>query len=240
MQVIGYVRVSTEEQAAEGVSLDAQRGKLHAYAALHDLDLVGVEVDAGVSAKTLQRPGLTRALDWLKPGVQSGLLIAKLDRLTRSVADLQGLIDRYFGEHTGWQLLSVADAIDTRTAAGRMVINLLTVIAQWERETIVERTRDAFRHKKGNGERLGQIPYGFRLGENGKTLIACNIEGEAIAEARRLAGSGRSLRQIAAALDARGFPTKSGRPWSHTTVAGLLGRGPTRTEEPTHAPRPEG
>src|SRR3954469_45725 len=97
MRVIGYIRVSTEEQASEGVSLDAQRCKLEAYAKLYELDLVAVEVDAGVSAKTLERPGLRSALARLARGDVEGLLIAKLDRLSRSVADWNALIEAHFG-----------------------------------------------------------------------------------------------------------------------------------------------
>jgi DNA invertase Pin-like site-specific DNA recombinase len=93
--VAGYVRVSTEQQAGEGVSLDAQRTKLHAYAVAMDLDLVAVFEDAGLSAKSLARPGLQAALALLEDGEAAGLVVTKLDRLTRSVRDLGDLVDRY-------------------------------------------------------------------------------------------------------------------------------------------------
>src|SRR6476661_5883591 len=121
MRVIGYIRVSTDEQATGGQSLGAQRAKINDYARLYDLELVAVIEDAGVSAKSLNRPGLQKALAMLRSGKVDGLVIAKLDRLTRSVADWQTLIDDYFGERAGKQLFSVADSIDTRTAAGRLV-----------------------------------------------------------------------------------------------------------------------
>src|SRR3954466_4768983 len=101
MRAVGYVRCSTEEQATEGVTLDAQRAKLEAFARLHELDLVAVEVDAGASAKSLDRPGLARALAMLDAGEADGVLIAKLDRLSRSVADWNRLIDGYFGPAAG-------------------------------------------------------------------------------------------------------------------------------------------
>ena len=82
-RVLGYIRVSTERQADAGVSLDAQRAKLTAYAALYDLALVGIIEDAGASAKTLRRPGLQQALGMLKAGEADALLVAKLDRLTQ-------------------------------------------------------------------------------------------------------------------------------------------------------------
>ena len=88
VRTVAYVRVSTDKQVEHGLSLDAQQAKLAAYATLYELDLVAIEVDAGVSAKTLQRPALQRALGALKAGQAEALLVVKLDRLTRSVKDL--------------------------------------------------------------------------------------------------------------------------------------------------------
>lgn len=141
-KAVGYIRVSTDKQVDHGVSLDAQRAKLDAYAALYDLTLVEVIVDAGVSAKTLDRPGLQRALGMLRKGQVHALLVAKLDRLTRSVEDLGELIRTVFVTGKA-DLLSVGEQIDTRTAAGRLVLNVLGSVAQWERETIGERTAEA-------------------------------------------------------------------------------------------------
>ena len=138
-RTIAYLRVSTDKQADRGVSLEAQRAKIDAYAALFDLELVAIEVDAGVSAKTLARPALDRALAMLRAGKADALLVVKLDRLTRSVRDLCDLVDRYFRDGK-LALLSVGEQVDTRTAAGRMVLNMLTVIGQWEREANGERT----------------------------------------------------------------------------------------------------
>jgi len=100
MRVVCYCRVSTADQADSGISLEAQVAKMQAYAALYDLTIVEVITDAGESAKTLNRPGLQSALAMLKAGKADGLLIVKLDRLTRSIADWQDLIDAYFGERT--------------------------------------------------------------------------------------------------------------------------------------------
>jgi DNA invertase Pin-like site-specific DNA recombinase len=250
MKVVGYIRVSTEEQAQDGVSLDAQRAKVEGYARLYDLTLVDVVADAGQSAKTLDRPGLARALELLNAGRAAGLVVAKLDRLTRSVADLATLLDAYFGERPGKQLFSVADAIDTRTAAGRLVLNVLMSVAQWERETIVERTRDAMRHKKGRAERVGQLPYGRDLAADGRTLVPNDREQQVLAEIRVRRDRGHSLRRIAAELTRLGVPTKTGNArWSHSSIADILkgahhaqgqdqdrperetpGRGPARAE----------
>ena len=115
-RTIAYLRVSTDKQADRGISLDAQRTKAESYAQLYDLDLVEVIVDAGESAKTLDRPGLQRALAMLREGKAEALLVAKLDRLTRSVVHLGELLEEYFA--TGkCALLSVSEQIDTRSAA---------------------------------------------------------------------------------------------------------------------------
>ena len=142
IRVVGYVRVSTEEQASHGVSLAAQTAKIRAYAALYELELVDVVEDAGQSAKTLNRPGLQQALTMSRSGAAQGLLVAKLYRMSRSVSDVATLIDSYFGDRARYQatLLPVADQVDTRTAAGRLVLNVLAAVSQWEREAIGERT----------------------------------------------------------------------------------------------------
>jgi len=224
MNVIGYIRVSTEEQATNGQSLDAQRAKLEAYAALYDLQLVGIIVDAGASAKSLNRPGLQDALAQLRRGAADGLVIAKLDRLTRSVGDWQRLIDGYFGEKAGKQLFSVADSIDTRTAAGRLVLNVLLSVAQWERETIAERTADALQHKIRKGERCGKVRFGYDLAADGRTLVAVPTERDAIRLMQELRADGRTLRDIADELNRRGIETREGGTWKHTTVARILNR----------------
>jgi DNA invertase Pin-like site-specific DNA recombinase len=224
MKVIGYVRVSTDEQADKGMSLAVQRAKLDIYAKLYDLELVEVVEDAGVSAKSLKRPGLQKALAKLRKGEAAGLLIVKLDRLSRSVKDWNALIDSFFGEKAGKQLFSVGDCIDTRTAAGRLVLNVLMSVAQWEREAIGERTRDVLRHKIGQGERCGKVRFGFDLAPDGKTLVPNATEQDAIRLMRQLRDAGESLRAIAEELNKRGIGTKEGRPWMFTSVAGILAR----------------
>ena len=225
MKVIGYIRVSTDEQATDGVSLAAQREKVIGYAKLYDLDLLAIIVDAGESGKTLNRPGLQKALAMIRRGEAAGLVIAKLDRLSRSVVDWNTLIDGFFGERAGKQLFSVADSIDTRTAAGRLVLNVLMSVAQWERETIGERTRDALQHKIRKGERCGKIRFGYHLAADGRTLEETPAEQEAIRLMQQLQAAGQSLRDIAAELTGRGILTKENNArWTHTAVARILER----------------
>lgn len=221
-RVVAYLRVSTEKQAAEGVSLAAQRAKVEAYASLYELDLVAVLEDAGASAKTLDRPALREALALLDTGAAEGLLVAKLDRLTRSVRDLGELLDSRFGRPNGPALLSVADQIDTRSAAGRLVLNVLASVSQWEREAIGERTAAAMAHKKAQGELVGSVPYGWTLASDGRTLEPCAEEQSMIALARELRETGLSLRKIGAQLEARGLLPRNGRSWAAQSVKGLL------------------
>ena len=119
MKLIGYARVSTDEQAQSGLGLAAQEAKLKAYCELYEHELIEIIHDAGQSAKSLKRPGIAQALTMLSEGEADGLLVAKLDRLTRSVADMASLINSHFSEKAGKALLSVADQIDTTTAGGR-------------------------------------------------------------------------------------------------------------------------
>ncbi len=220
-RAVAYVRVSTDKQAEHGVSLDAQRAKLEAYASLYDVDLVAVEVDAGVSAKSLDRPALDRALGMLRAGKADAILVVKLDRLTRSVRDLGDLVERYFASGR-WALLSVGEQIDTRTAAGRLVLNVLASVAQWEREATGERTSAALAHMRSQREYTGgEAPYGWRVAADGVHVEADAGEQGVIAAVAELRAAGLSLRAIAAALHERGMLPRSGRRWHAETVKAL-------------------
>ncbi len=219
-KTIAYLRVSTDKQADKGISLEAQQEKARAYASLYDLELVEVIVDAGESAKTLDRPGLQRALAMLKAGKSDALLVVKLDRLTRSVVDLGKLIETHFAPGKA-ALLSVSEQIDTRSAAGRLVLNILASVSQWERETIAERTRDAMRHKQTQGEYIGGgAPYGFTLIDG--ALVADAFEQEVIKQARELRESGLSLAAVAHELDKRGIHARSGKAFAAMQIKRLI------------------
>jgi len=221
-KAVGYIRVSTDKQADHGVSLEAQHAKLTAYAQLYDLELVEVIVDAGVSAKTLERPGLQRALGMLRKGQANALLVAKLDRLTRSVKDLGTLVEEYFSSDR-ITLLSVADNIDTRTAAGRLVLNVLGSVAQWERETIGERTAEALAHKREQGQRTSlHAPYGFRIAADGKTLVEAESEQALLSAIRDARSRGLSQRAIVAELERQGFSTRKGTALSLMQVQRIM------------------
>lgn len=209
-RVVAYVRVSTEKQADEGVSLDAQRAQLSSYASLYGLEIVETIVDAGASAKTLERPGLARALAMLATGAADGLLVTKLDRLTRSVRDLGELVSGAFARAA---LLSVSEQIDTRSASGRLVLNVLASVSQWEREAIGERTSTAMRHMRTRGEYTGgRARYGFRVVDGGR-LALDDGEQAIIRRARELRGEGHSLASVAALLTTEGHRSRAGSPF---------------------------
>ena len=224
MRVIIYARVSTDEQAESGLSLQAQTEKLRAYASLYDLEVIEEIEDAGESAKTLKRRGLQRALQLLRTGQADGLVVAKLDRLTRSVSDWQMLIDDHFGERPGRALFSVADSIDTRTAGGRLVLNVLLSVAQWEREAIAERTKDALQAKIKRGERVGSVRYGCRLDDDGSTLHLDDAEQMVMTMIVSMRRREVSYRRIAEELNRRGIPAKKGGTWQHTTIVRIVKR----------------
>src|SRR5690349_16322400 len=176
MKVVLYARVSTEEQAADGVSLEAQIAKLQAYCGLYDLQSVDTIIDAGESAKSLNRPGIQRALSMLESGEADGICVVKLCRLTRNIGDWQHLVANYFGEKAGKALHSIGDHIDSTTAMGRLIINVTLSVSQWERETIAERTSQALQFKISRGERCGRVRYGYDLAEDGVMLIENVVE----------------------------------------------------------------
>jgi DNA invertase Pin-like site-specific DNA recombinase len=149
--------------------------------------------------------------------------VAKLDRLTRSVKDLCELLERF--ERRGVALVSVAESLDTGSAAGRLVLNITAAVSQWEREAIGERTRDAMRHKRSQGERVGNIAFGSRLAGDGQHLEPDPAEQAALAEIRRLRSQRTTLRGIAAALNQRDFRTRLGTPWRLESVARVLKKG---------------
>jgi site-specific DNA recombinase len=220
MKTVGYVRVSTDKQADRGVSLDAQSEKIRAMTVVHNGELIDIIVDGGESAKSLQRPGMERLLALVEGKKVQAVIIAKLDRLTRSVKDLCELLERF--ERRGVALISVAESLDTSSAAGRLVLNIMTAVSQWEREAIGERTRDAMSHKRTNGERVGNIRFGYRLAADGHHVEPDPAEQGVLHEVRRLRQSGQTMRGIAASLNHRAFRTRRGSAWRLEHVARIL------------------
>lgn len=222
MKAIVYIRVSTEEQGKSGLGLEAQRQKALAYCQLHDHEVVAVVEDAGASGKSLNRPGMQRVLQAVDHGEVEVVVVAKLDRATRSVRDLGELLERF--NRSKVALASVSEHLDTSTAAGRMVVGMLGVIAQWERETIVERITDAMAVKRRRGERVSRFaPAGWRF--DGDRLVEDAVVRDALRQATTMQAEGHSLREIATALNASGYRTQAGKPHHPMSVKRLLDAG---------------
>jgi site-specific DNA recombinase len=225
-RVIGYARVSTEEQARTGVSLEDQQRRIALYCELHGLELLRIETDAGFSGSNLDRPGAQRVLAALKSGEAAGLVIAKLDRWTRRLRDLLDMID--FADERRVALMSIGETLDTSTAAGRMIVKVIGAVAEMEREQIGERTRDALRHKKSRGEKIGgKTPYGFDavVNEQGRKMLVRNESEQAvIAEIWRQHAQGLSLEQIAFVLNGCGLTTREGGQWKRQYIHRIVKR----------------
>lgn len=219
-RVIGYIRVSTSRQAVFGTSLAAQEDRIRSYCVATGLGDPEIVVDRGASAKNLRRAGMVEALDSVKRGEVAAFVVFKLDRASRSVPDLYSLIALF--SKNGVEFHSVTDSINTATAAGRMFVGILAVLAQFERELIGERVSEVVRLKKSRGERVGRVPFGMQVGSDGKHLEPAPAEVEARERARALRASGLSLRAVTARLNEDGASCRGTR-WHLTCVARLCG-----------------
>jgi site-specific DNA recombinase len=204
---IAYTRVSSDEQSHEGVSLEMQAGKIASYCDVKDWTLAETITDAGYSAKSLQRPGMQRVLAMVEAGQVEAVIVYKLDRLTRSVSDLDRLV-KLFDTH-GVALVSLQESLDATTATGRLMMNLLASVSQWEREVIGERTKDAMQHLKATGQTYSRPVF------DDDATLACM---------QHLQAQGMSLHGIAAELNAAHVPTARGGLWRASTVRQILGR----------------
>jgi DNA invertase Pin-like site-specific DNA recombinase len=200
--VIGYCRVSTEEQAVSGLGLRAQESAIRRECERRGLDLISLHEDAGVSGKTMNRPALEAVLKSLDLGEGSVLMVAKLDRLTRSVHDATGLMAR--AESGGWGLVALDAPVDTTTPQGAAMAQVLAVFAELERRLIGERTKAALAVRRSQGVRLGRPP---------------NLPIDLIERIVELRKSGETFRRICDLLNNEGVPTsQGGKYWYPGTV----------------------
>ena len=206
MQVIGYVRVSTDEQRSSGAGLAAQRAAIEAECRRRGWQLVEVIEDAGFSAKDLKRPGVQLALETLGRREAGALVVAKLDRLSRSMLDFTALMATATKQN--WALVALDCAVDTTTPAGEAMANVLATFAQFERRLIGQRTREALAAKRSEGVRLGRPPaLPQKVRERIRTERAAQ----------------RSLAAIASALNNDGVPTAhEGARWYASTIRAVL------------------
>lgn len=206
--MIGYLRVSTDEQANSGLGLEAQREAIQRYADQQGWTVVWYE-DAGKSGANLDRPALQEALARLHPKKRDveGLVVAKMDRLSRSVADFARLLE--LAQKRRWSVVAIDLGVDTTTAAGELVANVMMSVAQWERRVIGERTSAALQTLKRQGVKLGR---------------PVTLPPETAAKVQALRAEGLSFARIATRLNEECIPTAHGKQWVPSTVSRLLDR----------------
>jgi DNA invertase Pin-like site-specific DNA recombinase len=208
MRVIGYTRVSTGEQAESGLGMEAQRAAIEAAVKAKRWELAEMVEDAGHTAGHLRRPGVQRALDALKRGEAGALAVSRLDRLSRSMPDFAGLMER--ARREGWAVVILDLGVDTTSANGELVAHMVIAIAQWERRMIGERTSEALAVKRAEGATLGR---------------PASIPAKVAASIRRRHRAGWTLQRIADRLNADGVPTAhGGERWWPSTVAAVAAR----------------
>jgi DNA invertase Pin-like site-specific DNA recombinase len=206
MRVIGYVRVSTEEQAVSGAGLQAQRRAIIAECKRRGWELVETVEDAGYSAKDLRRPGVQEALRALEAGEAKALVVAKLDRLSRSMLDFAALMAT--AQKQTWALVALDCAVDTSTPAGEAMAHVLATFGQFERRLIGQRTKEALAAKKAAGVRLGRPP---------------KVSQAVVRRIQRQRARGDSFRRIADDLNEASIPTaQGGAQWYAATVRHVL------------------
>ena len=220
---IGYARVSTDEQAREGVSLDAQQSRIRAYCEAKDLELVEVLVDEGRSGKDLKRPALQDLLERCGRGEVAHVIVWKLDRLTRRTRHLLSLVEDLFLARK-IELHSVSESLDTSTPHGRFVLTLFGGLAQMERELIGERTRSAMAHLRVNGLPTSHAPLGFRRNGSRHRMVPVPAELETVRRILDRWRAGGSYAGIARELNQEGVASKRGGRWHASTIRGIVQR----------------
>ena len=199
---IGYIRVSTDGQVESGAGLTAQRTTILSECARRGLTLSEILEDAGASARTLdRRPELGRALQLLADGQAGVLVLAKLDRLSRSIADFATLVRR--AERESWAILACDLGVDMTTPTGGLLANVTASVAEWERKIISARTTEALAVRRAEGVQLGRP----RL-----------LDPDLADRIRSERADGSTLQAIADRLNAERKCTPTGRPWSPALV----------------------
>jgi len=225
MKAIGYIRVSTAGQVEDGVSLDAQRAKLEAWAGLNGYELTAVFEDAGISgSKASNRPGLQGAIE-AACSDKAALVVYSLSRLARSTRDALSISEKL--DKAGADLVSLSEKIDTTSAAGKMVFRMMAVLAEFERDQISERTSTAMQHMRR--QKLytgGRVRYGYRPGE-GRHLEPDDEEQATLRRIRALTDEGAGLHETARVLTSEGRLSRVGKPFQATQIKQMLSANPT-------------
>jgi site-specific DNA recombinase len=219
--------VSSQEQV-NGTSLDSQRAQIEAYAAMRGISLVDVLIDAGVSGgKPLaDRPAGRELVRILESGQADSVIICKLDRGFRSASDCLVNVESWEKRGISLHILNLGGTtIDTSTPTGKFFITVMAGAAELERNLINERCNEGRKARKAENKRIGEVPFGWTLGDDGKRLIENPEEQETLCLILSLKAQGLTLRGIAERLNILRIPTKKGRGlWTHGQVQSVLRR----------------
>ncbi len=238
-----YVRVSTQEQAQHGVSLQAQEERLRAYCAAVGLNVVRVIREEGVSAgRPLQaRPGGSKMLRAFDEKDAEHIVALKLDRLFRSTEDALHWTQAFEKQGLTLHLTDMGGQnLNTGSAMGRMMLTLLAAFAEFEKNLIAERTATALEHKKRNRQVYGHAPYGFDVSDAGKDLLPNESEQKTLKYIFQWRQEGASLHVIATRLNELGVPSKKGGKWHAATVAHIVNNELYRDKADNLVPWPPG
>jgi len=219
-QAIGYIRVSSAQQAQEGVSLEAQQAKIEQWCFANGYELVSVFKDEGISGKRMDtRQGLQDALATIKKG--NAFVFYSMSRVARSTKDMLSIGDLITKKRA--DMVSVIEDFDTTSASGKLMFQMLAVLAEFERNLVGERTATVLQNKKANRQvYTNQTPYGFKA-VNGR-LEQVKQEVKVVAEIQQARAKGQTLQAIADNLNSRGIPTKTNKQWQPATIHLLLQR----------------
>ena len=219
-----YVRVSTEEQAQEGYSIRAQEEKLRDYARIKEWPVYKIYMDEGISGKNItDRPAINEMIDDIEKGIVKNVLVFKIDRLTRSTADLINLIDIFNNHDCAFN--SLTESIDTHSATGRMFIKIIGIFAEFERENIAERIRTGFERKAKEGYTLStnNPSYGYDRKKGEKIQTINQKEAVIVKEIFDVfLNRNMSYRGIAKELNSRNILTKNNAMWNSSAIKALL------------------
>jgi site-specific DNA recombinase len=219
IKAIGYIRVSTDEQAKEGVSLENQEQKIRDYCKLKDFEIIEIIQDAGISAKNLRRPGAQKVLEMAQEKIIDAVVVYKLDRMFRSTVDALETTKQFDKWNVSFH--SIEETIDTKSAMGKFFFTLTAALAEMEREIIGERTKDVLQRKKANGEVYGHVPFGFKKFK-GK-LLNNDAEQKIVQTVLGMRQKGLNYSMISKELNQMGFKTKKGNQWYPQTVKNVIG-----------------
>jgi len=213
-----YTRVSTEDQAKEGFSLDAQLDKLRSYCRARDWVVAGEYIDDGYSGRYIKRPAYTRMMDDLEKW--DTILVIKMDRIHRNSKNFMLMMEQL--KKLNKEFVSMTESLDTSTAMGRFVMDIIQRIAQLESEQIGERVYVGMEQKaRTNGGILGfNIPYGYDY-INGK-LTVNNTEANIVKNIFNMYTNKLSMKKIAEILNQKKIPTKLNKLWGPQTISLIL------------------